>query len=42
MCLTLGTVNLMRGYLGWRWIFILEGSASFVICFIFLFTFPSL
>ncbi|CAK7223358.1 High-affinity nicotinic acid transporter [Sporothrix bragantina] len=37
----IGKMNLMRGYLGWRWIFILEGSVSFVICFIFLFTFPS-
>lgn len=31
----------MRGYRGWRWIFIIEGSVSFVICFVFLFTFPS-
>ncbi|CAK7562544.1 MAG: High-affinity nicotinic acid transporter [Sporothrix epigloea] len=37
----IGKMNLMRGYLGWRWIFIIEGSLSFVVCFIFLFTFPT-
>lgn len=37
----IGKMDTMRGYLGWRWIFIIEGSVSFLICFIFLFTFPS-
>lgn len=37
----IGKMDHVRGYRGWRWIFIIEGSVSFVICFIFLFTFPS-
>ncbi|KIH89397.1 major facilitator superfamily transporter [Sporothrix brasiliensis 5110] len=37
----IGKMDKLRGYRGWRWIFILEGSVSFLICFIFLFTFPS-
>lgn len=31
----------LRGYHGWRWIFILEGSLSVLICIVFLFTFPT-
>jgi len=35
------TVDGIRGYSGWRWIFILEGILTFVIGVIFLFTFPT-
>ena len=31
----------LRGYSGWRWIFIIEGALSIVVCFVFLFIFPS-
>lgn len=31
----------MRGYHGWRWIFILEGTLTFLVGVVFLFTFPS-
>jgi MFS family permease len=34
-------VDGIRGYSGWRWIFILEGLLTFVVGVIFLFTFPS-
>ncbi|KAL2216798.1 putative MFS transporter [Thermoascus aurantiacus ATCC 26904] len=39
----IGNMNGMRGYAGWRWIFILEGAASCavaVVCFFFLADFP--
>ena len=32
----------LRGYHGWRWIFIIEGSISVVICIVFFFIFPTL
>ncbi len=35
-------VDGLRGFRGWRWIFIIEGSLSVVVCLVFLFTFPSL
>lgn len=35
-------VDGMRGYSGWRWIFIIEGSITVLICVLFLFIFPSL
>ena len=31
----------MRGYLGWRWIFILEGTLTCVVAFLFFFLIPS-
>lgn len=31
----------MRGYLGWRWIFILEGVLTCVVSFLFFFIIPS-
>lgn len=31
----------IRGYHGWRWIFILEGLLTFIVGVIFLFTFPT-
>jgi MFS family permease len=37
----IGKMAGMRGYLGWRWIFILEGTFTVVVGLIFLFTFPS-
>ncbi|KAK0610913.1 major facilitator superfamily domain-containing protein [Immersiella caudata] len=37
----IGKMDGIRGYSGWRWIFILEGLLTFVIGIIFLFTFPS-
>ncbi|KAK4179648.1 putative transporter [Triangularia setosa] len=36
----LGSMDYMRGYRGWRWIFLIEGAATVVIGVIFLFTFP--
>lgn len=30
----------VRGYHGWRWIFIIEGSVTFLVGVVFLFTFP--
>ena len=35
-------VDGIRGYHGWRWIFILEGLLTVVVACIFFFTFPSL
>jgi MFS family permease len=37
----IGKMSGMRGYLGWRWIFILEGTLTCLVGIIFLFTFPS-
>ncbi|KAK0648211.1 major facilitator superfamily domain-containing protein [Cercophora newfieldiana] len=37
----IGKMDGIRGYSGWRWIFILEGLITLVIGVIFLFTFPS-
>lgn len=31
----------MRGYLGWRWIFILEGVLTCLVSFVFFFIIPS-
>lgn len=31
----------MRGYLGWRWIFILEGALTCLVSFAFFFIIPS-
>ena len=31
----------MRGYLGWRWIFILEGTLTCVVSLVFFFVIPS-
>lgn len=36
----IGKMNGMRGYLGWRWIFILEGTLTCVVAFIFFFLLP--
>ena len=36
----IGKMNGMRGYLGWRWIFILEGTLTCVISFAFFFLIP--
>lgn len=35
-------MNGLRGYNGWRWIFIIEGAITVLICIVFLFTFPTL
>ncbi|KAI9854642.1 MAG: hypothetical protein M1824_000228 [Vezdaea acicularis] len=37
----IGKMQGLRGYSGWRWIFILEGSLTFVVGIIFLFTLPN-
>ncbi|KAK8095347.1 hypothetical protein PG999_013369 [Apiospora kogelbergensis] len=37
----IGKMDGMRGYHGWRWIFILEGTLTAAVGLIFLFTFPS-
>ncbi|ORY69992.1 major facilitator superfamily domain-containing protein [Pseudomassariella vexata] len=37
----IGKMDGMRGFHGWRWIFILEGCLTIVIAVIFFFTFPS-
>lgn len=37
----IGKMDGMRGYSGWRWIFILEGCLTVVIAVLFFFTFPS-
>lgn len=31
----------MRGYLGWRWIFILEGTLTCLVALVFFFVIPS-
>ncbi|AEO69617.1 7a18f7ff-9567-4127-b684-1e297667cc34 [Thermothielavioides terrestris] len=36
----IGKMDHMRGYRGWRWIFIIEGSFTVVVALIFFFTFP--
>lgn len=36
----IGKMNGMRGYLGWRWIFILEGTLTCLVAFIFFFVIP--
>lgn len=38
----IGKMQGMRGYNGWRWIFILEGSLTALVAIIFFFIFPSL
>ncbi|KAI0168493.1 major facilitator superfamily domain-containing protein [Pestalotiopsis sp. NC0098] len=37
----IGKMDGIRGYSGWRWIFILEGVLTVVVAFIFFFFFPS-
>ncbi|PSS03831.1 major facilitator superfamily domain-containing protein [Coniella lustricola] len=37
----IGKMDGVRGYSGWRWIFIIEGSLTFIICVGFLFVFPT-
>ncbi|KAK3313809.1 major facilitator superfamily domain-containing protein [Apodospora peruviana] len=37
----IGKMDHMRGYRGWRWIFILEGAITVVLGVVFWFTFPS-
>ncbi|KAI0911550.1 major facilitator superfamily domain-containing protein [Ustulina deusta] len=37
----IGKLNGVRGYSGWRWIFILEGLVTAVVAMIFFFTFPA-
>ncbi len=37
----IGKMDYMRGYRGWRWIFILEGTLTFLVGIVFIFTFPS-
>ena len=37
----IGKMDFMRGYRGWRWIFILEGVVTVLFGILFLFTFPS-
>jgi peroxin-3 len=36
----IGNMNGLRGYSGWRWIFILEGVLTCVVSFILFFTIP--
>lgn len=36
----IGKMSGMRGYLGWRWIFILEGTLTCLVAFIFFFVIP--
>ena len=36
----IGKMSGMRGYLGWRWIFILEGTLTCVVAFVFYFLLP--
>lgn len=36
----IGKMNGMRGYLGWRWIFILEGTLTCVVAIFFFFVLP--
>lgn len=37
----IGKMDFLRGYRGWRWIFILEGVVTVLFGLLFLFTFPS-
>jgi MFS family permease len=37
----IGKMDFLRGYRGWRWIFIIEGVVTVLIGVVFLFTFPS-
>ncbi|KAK4242406.1 major facilitator superfamily domain-containing protein [Achaetomium macrosporum] len=37
----IGKMDYVRGYRGWRWIFIIEGCFTVVVGAIFLFTFPT-
>ena len=37
----IGKMDGMRGYLGWRWIFILEGTLTCLVAFLFFFLIPS-
>jgi len=37
----IGKMNGMRGYKGWRWIFILEGTLTCVVSFFFFFLLPN-
>ncbi len=37
----IGKMDYLRGYRGWRWIFILEGCFTVGVGLVFLFTFPS-
>ena len=37
----IGKMNGMRGYLAWRWIFILEGVVTCIVAIIFFFLIPS-
>jgi sugar phosphate permease len=37
----IGRMDYVRGFRGWRWIFIIEGCFTVVLGVVFLFTFPS-
>lgn len=37
----IGKMNGMRGYLGWRWVFILEGVLTCVVALIWFFVIPN-
>lgn len=37
----IGKMDGMRGYLGWRWIFILEGTLTCLVAILFFFLIPS-